>query len=492
LFTATRSRALFSATLGGWIFLAAGCVHPLGPGYHFADRQTEIRVSSNSPGHIHLHVVDELSNNGDRPMHSLEVRLPETPSFGEKNMRVLIESTEVSPVRSSRVDPRMMSEPFNPAWMQNEKRKIVTEWELTPEGLPRGTIAASTDGFFIADETALPLWQTPNGVFAVGGTKPAQELLAVFAPPDFRVLAPGKPLKITREGDQVAQRYLINPGIDFVTYVVAGRYLEQVIHSRQGDVQFWTFRRFDDPAVKTMADRLSSSMKTFTEFFGPASIGKTATRVVESPVQLPAEFGVSDVAGGASFPQGVLLDSQAYQQGIASEAVLQLSEYELARTWFGWLVRPRPEAQILMGRSVGLFGLVVAAEGRGQDQRRRMILSLIDRFDETRATAPDKRLMEPPAGYSRAERMSAGYRGALFFVALEDLCGHDNLRAALRDIIRTRASSNTGYEELRSALETASQKDLADMFRAWLIQSGIPADFRARYQKSSNAQTWNQ
>jgi aminopeptidase N len=88
--------------------------------------------------------------------------------------------------------------------------------------------------------------------------------------------------------------------------------------------------------------------------------------------------------------------------------------------------------------------------------------------------------------------MSAGYRGALFFVALEDLCGHDNLRTALRDIIRTRASSNTGYEELRSALETASQKDLADMFRAWLIQSGIPAGFRARYQKSSNAQARNQ
>ena len=47
--------------------------------------------------------------------------------------------------------------------------------------------------------------------------------------------------------------------------------------------------------------------------------------------------------------------------------MLQLAEYELARTWFGWRVRPRPEAQILMGRGMGLFGLVIAAEGRGPD-----------------------------------------------------------------------------------------------------------------------------
>ena len=202
---------------------------------------------------------------------------------------------------------------------------------------------------------------------------------------------------------------------------------------------------------------------------------------------MPAEFGDSRDPGGASFPEGALLDPRVLPQGIANEDVLQLAEYELARTWFGWRVRPRPEAQILMGRGVGLFGLVIAAEGRGADQRRSMIASLIDRYDAARAAAPDKRLMEPPAGYSRAERISTGYRAALFFVALEDLCGHDNLRTALRDILHDRAGSDTGYEELRAAAESASGKDLAEMFRAWLVQPGIPDDFRARYQKASSA-----
>jgi hypothetical protein len=472
--------------LAGGTFLAAGCVHPLGPGYQFADRQAEIRVSSASPGRIHFRVADELENGGDRPLRSLEVRLPEGRVFGEQNLHVAIEGAEVSPQHSSESDTRMMRAPFDPPWEQNQKRRIVTEWDLMPESSARGTIVASSDGFFVADETALPLWQTPNGVFAKGGANPAKEFLTVIAPQDFRVLAPGKILKPGHDGNQIAQHYLIDPNNDYLPYVVAGRYQENIIRSRQGEVQFLTFRSVDSSAAQTAAERLSSSMKTLSEFFGPASKGKTAVRIAEAPAELPAEFGESLDPGGVSFPEGVLLDPRVFQQGIASEAALQLAEYELARTWFGWRVRPRPEAQIFMGRGVGLFGLVIAAEGRGQDQRRGMIASLIDRYDEARGAAPDKRLMEPPVGYSRAERISTGYRGALFIVALEDACGHDNLRAAIRDIIHDRAGSDTGYEELRSATESASGKDLAEMFRVWLVQPGIPSDFRARYQKASN------
>jgi aminopeptidase N len=99
--------------------------------------------------------------------------------------------------------------------------------------------------------------------------------------------------------------------------------------------------------------------------------------------------------------------------------------------------------------------------------------------------------MEPPAGYSRAERISTGYRAGLFFVALEDLCGHDNLRTALRDILHDRAESDTGYEELRAAAESASGKDLAEMFRKWLVEPGIPQEFRSRYQNVSSAPRGN-
>jgi hypothetical protein len=486
-----RSRIVFPAALAAWTFLAAGCVRPLGPGYEFADRQAEIRVAGASQGRIHIHVVDELENGGDRPLRSLEVRLPDGSPLGERNLRMLVEGVEVSPRHNLDTDLRMVNAPFDPVWKQKETRKVVTEWDLTPEASARGTINASPNGFFIADEAALPLWQTPYAIFAKGGANPNKELLTIVAPPDFHVLAPGKPLKRGRQGDQVAQHFLINPENDFLPYVVAGRYREKVIQSRKGDVRFLTFHPMDSAAAQTAAERLSSSMKALAEFFGSRSKGRTAVRIAEAPAELPAEFAAPGDPGGASFPNGVLLDSRAFQQGIANETVLQLAEYELARTWFGWRVRPRPEAQIMMGRGIGLFGLVIAAEGRGPEQRRAMVASLIDRYDGARATAPDKPLMEPLAGYSRAEQISTGYRVALFFAALEDLYGHDNLSAALREVIHDRAGSDTGFEEPLAALESVSGKNPAEMFRTWLVQPGIPDDFRARYKIAAGANRRN-
>jgi hypothetical protein len=497
-------RSLFPVTLCVYIFFAVGCVQPLGPGFHFAARQTEIRPAADAPGTLHIRVVDHLENAGDRTLESLEVRLPEGPTFGTQNLSVSIEGRDVSPERSSVIDRRMVRASFDPPWDPKQPREVVTEWDLTPKSAARGSVGIAPEGFYIADATALPIWQTPAGVFSVGATDPAGEMLTVFAPADFRVLAPGKVLKRPKKipGSLVPQSFRIRPDEDFLPYVVAGRYQESAIRERQTAVNCWTFRPIDSAAMKIAAARLAASMHALSDFFGPASKGKISIHVVESPVDLPMEFGnpqdlqadgvsassetpsarANLAIGGNSFPEGVLLDSRAIALGVADESVLQLAEYELARTWFGWRVRPTPEAQILMGRGVGLFALVVAAEARGPDQRRRMIASLLERYDRTRATAPDQRLMEePPFGYSRAQRISSGYRAALFLVELEDVCGHDRMRAAFREIVRARAGDEAGYQELRASAESASGRDLAGLFRRWLIQPGVPDEFRGRY-----------
>jgi len=457
-------------------------VQPFGPGFRFDARQTEIRASSDAPDRLHIRVVDHLENDGDRTLRSLEVRLPDWPNFGTQNLRVTIAGQEVSPQHTSFTDLRMMSAAFNPSWEQQQTREVATEWDLVSGPSSRGTVAASSEGFYIADETALPLWQAPAGIFAKGGPNPAEEILTVFAPPDFRVLAPGTPVNRGTDANTEAQQFRIRPHKDFLPYVVAGRYRQQIVRSPKGTVTFLTFRPLDVQAAQTAGARLSSSMQAFADFFEPLSEGKTSdkktvVRIAEAPGDLPAEFGATNDSGGTSFPEGVLLDSRAVGRGVANESVLQLAEYELARTWFGWRVRPIPEAQILMGRGVGLFGLVIASEARGTAQRRRLIVSLLDRYDEARGVAADKRLMDFPSAYSRAERVSTGYKAALFFVALEDLCGHDNLRAAFREVVHARSGDEIGYEELRAELETAAQIDLAEMFRTWMIRPGIPDSF---------------
>jgi aminopeptidase N len=120
-----------------------------------------------------------------------------------------------------------------------------------------------------------------------------------------------------------------------------------------------------------------------------------------------------------------------------------------------------------------------------------MVAALLNRYDESRRIAADRQLLEPPVGYSRAERISTGYRAALFFVALENLCGRDNLRAAFQQIVRARRGDEVADEELRAAAEAASQRDLAEMFRTWLNRPGIPDDFRARYNNSPGSRGGN-
>ena len=123
--------------------------------------------------------------------------------------------------------------------------------------------------------------------------------LTVVVPTDFRVLAPGKPLKSGAAGNSIAHRFKIQPGEDFLPYVVAGRYLEQKTRTPQGEVSFWTLQPFDARKAQPAAARLASSMKAYTDFFGPVSKSETAVRIVEAPGDLPADFGEpGDVGSG--------------------------------------------------------------------------------------------------------------------------------------------------------------------------------------------------
>jgi hypothetical protein len=482
----SRLRVFFPIAIFACSFLAAACVEPLGPGFFFLDRHAEIRATDATRGAaLHIKVVDFFTNAGDRPLRSLEVRLPDGPTFGSQNMRVTIDGHAVSPQSAADIDRRLMIAPFDPVWKRNQPREIVTEWDLMPELDGRGTIAASSEAFYIADETAFPLWQAPSGIFTRGGPVPLSATLTVMAPSDFRVLAPGKPFKPATAGGLIVHHYQIRPKDDYFPYVVAGRYVEQITRTEQGKVSFWTLHSNDAQQAQTAAGRLANSMRTYADFFGPAIKTDTIVRIVEAPADLPSEFGEPGGGGGASFPGGALLDRRAFTQGLANESILELAEYELARTWFGWSVRPTPETQILMGRGVGLFGLIVAAERRSPDERRRMVALLLERYGESRRIAADRQLVEPLVGYSRAERISTGYKAGLFFVALEDLCGRDTLSAAFKQIVHARSGDTAADEDLRAATESEYRHDLAPMFRAWLNQPGIPDDFRARYSSNS-------
>ena len=191
-----------------------------------------------------------------------------------------------------------------------------------------------------------------------------------------------------------------------------------------------------------------------------------------------------------AFPGGVLVNSEALSLGIASEAFLGPVTHALAHNWFGDEVFFAPDAALGMGEGLPEYATIVVAESeKGEPGRRQRIVEYFNDYDKARRQADETPLgltmLSDPIG----QRRIALAKAPLFFIALEDACGEEPVRSGLRQMVTLLRGQETSYDVLRAALEQSSGKNLAAQFRVWLNDTGIPADFRARYEgPAANAQ----
>jgi hypothetical protein len=455
-----------------------GCAVALGPGFNHAYRSVDVSATSLEPTHIHVQVSDKLENVGDRSLTYLNVALPNGPSFGTKNINVTVGGKAVASRRESGTGLQV---PFNPPWPQGDEREIALAYDLEPAPEGRGVVAATPDGFYLADPNVFPMWQVPLGPFAQGSLRAKTEQLEVTVPADFRVLAVGREERMERRGESIAHRFEV-VGAEFPPYLVAGRYHEHRVETGSGAVVFWTRESIDENTAGIAAQRLAATNSTYEDLFGSITRNRFPIHVVETSAELAPIVVVTPNISAASFPEGVLFDHRAIALGLASGPVLDLADYELARTWFGWHVRPQPEADLLLGRGMALFAALHAAERRGgAAARQQEIVRLIGTYD-TLGTANDKKPgFGPAVGFSREEATAKSYKGALFLLSLEEIAGEEKFHRAVRRILADMAGREIGSDELRSAVEAEAGRNLAGVFHAWLDHPGLPAEFRTHY-----------
>jgi hypothetical protein len=457
------------------------CTVALGPGFHHADRLVDVSAISIEPAHIHVRVRDKLENNGTRELQDLDVVLPGGPSFGTRDITVSVEGKPVKTQRVSRQSGVSLRIPFDRAWSQNQEKEIAFDYDLEPAPEGRGVVAATSDGFYLADPNVFPAWQSPPGPFARADLRARIEELDVTVPADFRVLAVGHEQRNDRRGNFVTHRFEML-GAEFPPYLIAGRYQERQVETEHGTVLFWTRDPLDEETARTAARRLMGTYAAYEQLFGRVTRNHPAVYVVETSADLAVIDEATANISAASFPEGVLLDHRALALGLASDPVLDLADYELARTWFGWHIRPEAGAELLLGRGMGMFAAVLAAQDRGGAAvRDQQIGRLIAAYDRLGSAADVKPGFGPALDYTREERTAKSYKAALFLVSLEDIAGKEGFDRALRRVLTALSGQEIGSDELRSALEAETRRNLADVFHAWLDHPGIPADFRARY-----------
>ena len=164
----------------------------------------------------------------------------------------------------------------------------------------------------------------------------------------------------------------------------------------------------------------------------------------------------------------------------------------LADTWLRLLSTPQGDLEDLLAFDLGGWSAFSADESAGRSGKLAgMRAALWNSYEEARTRFPEISLKEYVRTIGKQwvnnedEEIKNNFaaKSGLFILALEDAVGTKNFRAALRRMIQARRSHHWTIDDLRAALELESGQNLAEFFRVWLYQPGIPDDFRRRYSQ---------
>lgn len=463
--------------------LAAGCAVPLGPGFFPEKQSYEVRLITDGTPRFHIRALYRLRNTGDRPLDFLEAVLPDAPSTGRSGLRVLIDGSEVAAQTPADAQARSIQIPFSPPWPQKQRHELVIEYDLAPPPPGHAGISVEESSAHLRHTDWFPRLMPPQHLFA-RHRPPKRVELTVFVPPGFVALAGGKPKGTRRSNRGTEYRFELDEGQDLGPSVVAGRYAETRIKTADSDVVFWTFQPLDAEAARQAAIRIAGDYKTYETVFGRLKRRYNTLWIAETDARLTPHPGrAEDSPAGIGFPDGALLNSRAFALGVTSGTFLDLVDHEVAHSWFGLRVNASPDAEVILSEALAEYATVVAAEARGGDAARRHQAALLLRwYDEHRANYADKPLIALRPGDPWEQRVFGYSKGALFFLALEDEIGKEDVRRGLARFVYALQLDEAGYYELRSAMEGEAHRDLADFFRAWLNRPGIPDAFRAKYE----------
>ena len=73
----------------------------------------------------------------------------------------------------------------------------------------------------------------------------------------------------------------------------------------------------------------------------------------------------------------------------------------------------------------------------------------------------------------------------LFFYALQDRYGRDVFRQAINHMLSARQGRGFNLNDFIAAFEQETHQNVAEFVRLWMKRSGVPEEFRARYENAS-------
>ncbi|HKW87656.1 MAG TPA: hypothetical protein VJN21_02760 [Candidatus Acidoferrales bacterium] len=474
----------------------SSCAVPLAPGYKIEKQSITVRFVPGAPPHLAVRAEYRLANVGNSSLDSIEVGLPGGKAFGRQNLQVTIDNRKVTPeiARGADADegessaseewPVVWRIPFSPAWHRKQKRTLIFDYDLTAAAEPRGRMYVSSSMFYLNDSGWFPDPLAPKSLFAKDLVRPSPFDLEIIVPPGFLAAGSGEPRGVKKSSAEAEYRFRLRKD-GFDPFVIAGQYVERRIATADGTVAIWTLNPMPTPQAQSTATQISAAAKFYSQTFGPLPRSMNAIYDIE----YPGDDTMGDM--NQSGPANLLLPGVVYDwfytpnkssaPSFDKAYATLFGPAQLSSTWFDHLIRPRPEAWKLSEALVGYASDQQDERTSAHSSRIDTIISNLSDYDGERANIAERPIASLAPNDPEVELQIGGDKLTLFFYALEDKCGRDNLNRALAHMVSALRFQQYGYDDFRSAVEQECHQDLGPFFRSWLNEKGIPADFRARY-----------
>jgi hypothetical protein len=463
---------------------ACACTVPIAPGYRISKESREIQfVSAESP-ELKIRGNLTLVNYGTTDLKFIDIVPPVEKTFGLKNLHVQVNGHDITPaalpaeLQYSR--PNTLRIPFDSVWEQKQQRELMIEYVLSAPDDSGTQITLGPKTFSLGFRGWFPVLQPPDRTLSPFPTRPDKTTVAIRVPNGFLVLSRGARKSKKNTDNEIEYRYLLREK-DLAPFAVSGKYVESASsRGTANSVIFWTLEPLkEEPGAS--AERISSAWDILQKDFGPLDKDIRGIHVVESPELHNHMTGEAGPAA-ASFPGGALVNPAALALGINNDEFLDKVTHAIAHNWFGGQIYSPPFAALGLGEGLPDYATIVIDEARkGEAARRQRVVNLLHAYDEDSTKA-----VEIPLGVAKMsdpleQRAISLTKAPLFFIALEDQYGEEPVRKALKRVVTLLRGQEVGYNEIRSAIEESSGKDLAEFFRVWLYEKGIPKEFRAKY-----------
>lgn len=434
---------------------------------------------------LQIHAQFKLVNSGNNDLTFVDVVLPEEKAYGRADLRVQVDKHEAAlsklPDEYQQELPNALRISFDTVWHVKQAHELTIDYTFRSPADSGSRITLGAENFHLGSRGWFPSLQPPKHFLAPNPARPDKTNYSVRVPSGFKVLARGIAAGQKKEGGEVVFRFKLRAG-DLAPYVVAGQYSGAGVANQKSDAAvFWTLQPLKENS-SAAAEKIAAAWTTLESDFGPLDKNIRMPHVVES-AELRSHVGHGAGPAAAAFPGGVLVNPDALALGINTDGFLEMITHALAHNWFGEEIYPTADASIGLGEGLPEYGAILIDESRGgADARTKRILRYLYAYDAGLRAGTETTLTSTTMDDPAPQRRIALAKAPLFMAALEDECGEKAMRSGVVEMVTLLRGQEVSYADLRSALGHASGKNLADLFRVWLNEKGIPVDFRARYE----------